>query len=282
MRLLILSTMKPMIEPFITEQTNSVLSWTKLRIKPTIIIFGNDKGVPEFCKTHDLINKEVKTNEKGVPYISDIFNKGYEYMDLMDSLLPDETNKNKEYYDYVMYINADILLMDDFCDTIEAFDKTFPDTKSCLITSIRYNIKNFTLIDFEDEKWKTKVSENFKGEYEKPDGIDIFLHKKNNYKNMPNFAIARMWYDSYLHCYGVKKFEISVNTTKTTKIYHHFGKWYQNNKIVERNNSNLDYQSFYKNMSYKSSDIYEHDKALITNCSYYSTYQDNNIVFVKK
>src|SRR5258705_13133140 len=134
MKLLIITTMKPMIEPFIIEQTNAVLSWTKLRIKPTIIVFGDDKGVPEFCEKHEIRNvQDVSKNEKGVPFISEIIKDGYKYM---------------EDHDYIMYINADILLLDEFCDTLEAFYRDYSHVKSCLLTSVRYDVDKFHLIDY--------------------------------------------------------------------------------------------------------------------------------------
>ena len=47
-------------------------------------------------------------------------------------------------YDYITYINADILLTDDFCDTIEQFHKKFSHIDSCLLTAVRHNIFNFS------------------------------------------------------------------------------------------------------------------------------------------
>ena len=69
----IISTMKPMIEEFIIEQTNAVLSWKMLRIKPNIIIYGDEQGVPDFCQKHNIMNvPNIKRNKYGTPIISDI------------------------------------------------------------------------------------------------------------------------------------------------------------------------------------------------------------------
>lgn len=220
MKLLFVSTMKPMLDEFITEQTNAVLSWKQLRLKPEIIIFGDDKGVAEFCTTHGIKNVSVvKKNYKDVPLINDIITQGYGYSNDAD---------------YVIYINADIILLDDFCDTIEAFTRDFPNVKSCFLSAVRYDVRNYHLLDFAGE-WRKDLEESFRGEYATPDGIDIFVHKKGNYGDMKEFAIARGYFDTWMLNYALRNFEVTVDMTSTVKIYHQHGYWYQNNKVVERN-----------------------------------------------
>jgi hypothetical protein len=219
--LTIVSTMKPMIDPFIIEQTNSVISWKKLSIKPDIIIFGNDIGVKEFCEKHNIKHIEnVKTSDKGTPLISDIINRGYELMKT----------------EYIMYINADILLMDDFSYILIGFHNSIgKNVNSCLLTGIRYDVKEFQLLDFDNKNWTDDVKNNFRGEYAHSDAIDYFVHKINGYKTMPEFAIARYVFDSWMLDYGIKNFDISIDITNVCKVYHHFGKYFQEGKVCERN-----------------------------------------------
>lgn len=218
--LTIVSTMKPMIEPFITEQTNAVLSWKKLTINPTIIIFGDDVGVKEFCEKNNIINvSTVKKNEKGTPVLADIINKGY---DLMKT-------------EYIMYINADILLMDDFSNVLVGFHNSIgKNVNSCLLTGMRYDVEKFHLLNFNGD-WQNDVKNNFIGKYSDPDAIDYFVHKRNGYKTMPEFAIARYVFDSWMLDYGIKNFDIAIDITNVCKVYHHFGKYFQEGKVCERN-----------------------------------------------
>jgi UDPglucose 6-dehydrogenase len=263
-KILFITTMKPMIKDFYNEQYNSVLSWKKLRLKPTIIIFGNDEGVSEFCKDHDIINMNIKCNEKNVPYISEMLKEGYKFMG--------------DDYDYITYVNADILLKDDFCDTIEEFHKKFSNVKSCLLTCVRYNIFNYQKLNF-NKNWEEQL-EKFKCEIEEPTGIDIFLHKKNNYINLPDFAIARYAFDSYMLNYAIINFDITVDITNTCKIYHHYGKWYQNSKPVERKLEECDIKSFEENKflynEYTTVDINN-----INMCDYFTHNIDGDIYFIK-
>lgn len=263
--LTIVSTMKPMIDPFIIEQTNSILSWKHLKIKPDIYIFGNDEGVKEFCEKHNINHIPTITKNKennGVPLINDILFQGYQLM------------KTK----YIMYINADILLLDDFCDTLEVFDKTFPDVDSCLLTAMRINVGKFHLLDF-NKYWRPEILANrsdvkcfgeFK--YETPDGIDIFVHKKNNYKSIPDFAIARMGFDSWMLDYAIKKFDMSIDITNTCNIYHHMGKYYQEGKVCERGTDNVDPVDFKKNQTYLTDDI---QMTKIDQCPFFTGYDEN-------
>ena len=258
--------MKPMIMPFITEQTNSVLSWTKLRINPTIIVYGDDKGVPEFCAEHNIRNiKEIPKNSQGVPFISEIIKAGYSQM--VD-------------HDYIMYINADILLMDDFSDTVEAFHTQYPDVKSCLLTAIRFDVMKFRLIDYGDEKWRDRVKAEFVGKNSPPDGIDIFLHRKDNYLGMPKYVIARTAFDTWMLDRAIKTFEMSVDMTKTVKPYHHFGMWYQANKVVPRSWSLLEKVSYADNQRLLRGVTLENRS--INQCKYYSAYDGDKLVFLKK
>src|SRR3989344_8105736 len=80
-------------------QENAILSWTKIKPKPEIILFGGDKGVDQIAKKYRVKHiAAVKKNEKGTPILSDIFNKAR------------KAAKNK----ILCYVNADIILPPDF------------------------------------------------------------------------------------------------------------------------------------------------------------------------
>jgi hypothetical protein len=265
MKLTILTTMKPMLPEFIEEQTNALLSWQHLKIKPEIIVFGDDQGVPEFCKAHSIKNVPViKKNIKGIPLMNDIVNQGYTYCE-------DEQ--------YVAYINADIVLLDDFCDTLAVFDKQYPNIKSCLLTAIRYNITNFKSLDF-NKNWRKKI-DRFDGHWSLPNGVDLFVHKKGNFKDMPNFAIARFFFDSWMLDHAIKNFDMCVNMTATMKMYHHFGYWYQNDKVVIRDWSwspnVVDYSSAMENKS-KTNEL---KYTRIDQCPYVSKFVNGEIIISK-
>jgi len=258
-----------MIGNFAIEQTNSVLSWTKLSINPKIIIFGDDEGVPEFCSKHNgIINiLDVKKGETGMPLVSDMIQQGYKHCD-----------------EYIMYLNSDIILLDDFSETFKSFAIKYPTVKSCLLTAQRYNVKNYHLIDFNNVEWREDVINSFVGEYESPVGVDMFLHKKYNYESIPDFSIARCAFDTWLMDHANNYFEMTVNMTATVKIYHHYGLWYQGNKMMERDwgmlFSNPEFVANYKLMNdNRDKNSY---RPSILQCGYKSIYSGYDIIFVKQ
>jgi hypothetical protein len=259
-KVLFVTTVKPMISPFITEQTNGILSWKKLRIDPRIIIFGNDQGAKEFCETHNIEHHpDIRTTKCGIPYLNDIIKKGYGEMDKSNS-------------EYIMYINADILLLNDFSDTFEAFDKLCCEKKieKCLLTADRFNIHKFELIDYNKSNWQEQLK-TFIGKGYEDKGVDLFLHKKNNYIDLPDFIIGKLAFDNWMTDYAVKNFELCVNATNTIKVYHFYGYWWQNGKAVERKVELINKDLLNNNLSI------HHNSNIKYNCAdYLNTYSINN------
>lgn len=223
MNVVIFSTFKPFIKDFIVEQTNALHSWKNLRCKPKIVIIGNDLGVENICKKEKVINhKEVKKNEYGTPLVQDIFENGWKY-----------ANEN----DICIFVNGDIILTNSLCDGLEKFVKEYPNYNKLnyLITSIRYDWYNFKQIDFANPNWESHINQDMKGEYSPPSAIDIFIHRKGTINFIPDYSgIAKMSYDSLIMAHANKHFDVTINATKIIKIYHQFGKWYQNNKPCPR------------------------------------------------
>jgi len=221
MNVVIISTFKPFIEEFKIEQMNAIKSWKKLRCNPKIVIIGDDQGVEEVCKKENIIHHpQLEKNEYGTPLVGDIFKRGWEYATEDDICI---------------FVNGDIVLTDSLSDTLDRFTKEYPNYKDLkyMITAIRFDWTNFKEIDFENTNWENEINKYMKGKYSPPTAGDIFIHKKNTF-NIPRSGIAKMCYDSWIIGYANKYFDISINATSSLKIYHQFGKWFQNNKVCER------------------------------------------------
>lgn len=265
MKFLIVSTFKPLVsEQFLIEQTNALQSWIHLDfgsdIEKEIVIFGSDQGVPEMCSMYNVKNVvEVAKNNKGVPLINDILRRGSEMI---------------TYEDLIMYINGDIILCQDFVDTIRSFISTHRAVRSCLLTCMRFDLYDYQLLDFVSGKSiNDQLSDMSKtGKWSEPSAIDLFIFKKDNYERMPDFAVSRLLFDTWMVDYAVKNFEMTVNMTPTVTVYHQYGKWYHDNKIVDRPDWNsewwlkVDYDSVQKNILLAGNPNYR----LVTNCRYIS------------
>lgn len=219
MRVVIITTLKPMLPEFRVEQTNAVQSWKHLRCEPIIVVVGDDSGVAEFCAQEGVLHhKSVRTNAYGTPFIGSVLQEGYRYA-------RDD--------DIVAYVNGDIVLANDFCDTLDAFCAQYaPLPSSFLLTAVRFNWTNFVEIDFGSSDWLENLS--VQGGMEKPTGIDLFVHRKGAYAAMPDSAVAKFTYDSWMLMYALKNFEVCVNITGTCRLLHQYGKWYQGGQPCAR------------------------------------------------
>jgi len=219
----IFATFKPFLDEFVTEQLNALHSWKALRCKPKIVILGDDYGTKQVCKNENVIHHEtLLKNEYGTPLVDDIFKQGWNYA-------TDD--------DICIFINGDIILTNSLCDGLDRFVIENPNynKQTYMLTSIRYDWFNFRSIDFSDPSWEEKINLDMKGEFALPTGIDLFIHRKNTIKNIPKSGIAKFAYDSWILGYAIYNFDITIDTTLVIKIYHQFGKWYQNNKVCKRN-----------------------------------------------
>jgi hypothetical protein len=219
----IISTFKPFLPDFVTEQTNALKSWKNLRCKPTIVIVGDDYGVEEICTKENIINhKEVEKNAYGTPLVGDIFKQGWKYA-------TDD--------DICIFLNGDIILTNSLCDGLDKFVADYPNYKTMnyLISAVRWDWLNFKKIDFENNSWEKEMLNGMQGQLSHPSAVDIFIHRKNTFRNIPISGIAKLSYDSWLMGYANKYFDVTINATNIIKIYHQFGLYYQNKNVCPRN-----------------------------------------------
>lgn len=171
-------------------QENAIASWTKIRPRCEIILFGNDKGVQHITKNYGAKHiADVKKNEKGTPILSDIFNKAQ------------RASRNK----ILCYVNADVILPPDFCKVIDqvSFNKF-------LISGQRLNLGVGKLINFNGNWQNTlKIMAKKRGKLDQMGALDYFIFPKNINFKMPPFAIGRGAWDNWL-IYKAKLLKIPV------------------------------------------------------------------------
>ena len=82
-----------------TIQRNAIYSWTLLRPKCEIILFGTEEGIREAAAEFKVGHiPDVSCNEYGTPFLGPIFNQV----------------KHLAQHSLLCYVNADIILLDDF------------------------------------------------------------------------------------------------------------------------------------------------------------------------
>jgi len=162
-----------------TIQRNALRSWTLLRPRAEIILFGTEQGTAEIAAELGLKHiPEIATNERGAPLLSDMFRRV-------------ERAGSSE---LLCYVNADILLPAEFISAVQATQAKF--AKSLLVSK-RINIGVTEELDFGDG-WGQRLRSRNDAIGGDPTAIDVFVFRKCTYAHVPDFAIGRLWFDQWL------------------------------------------------------------------------------------
>jgi len=162
-------------------QRNAIESWTHLQPRPEIILLGNDEGTAEVAGELGLRHlPQIVCSDHGTPLLSDIFQQA-EAAATMPCLC---------------YINADIILLSEFLRAAKTVQRRFP---SSLLISKRINLDIAEKLDFE-AGWEEAIMRRASatGKDEHYTGIDVFVFPKGMYRQIPDFAIGRLWFDHWL------------------------------------------------------------------------------------
>lgn len=184
-------------------QENALNSWTRLKPEPEIILFGDDDGVAEVADLFECRNvPDLKRNEWGTPVVQDAFLRGYELAT----------------HDVVCYVNADIILMQDFMDSLQVVAKRF---EQFLMVSTRWDWLKPVKWEF-SQHWQTllKMRAREEGHYHNDCGIDYFAHRRGLYQDMPPFVIRTAWDNWLVICAIVRKQVPVVDATRSAFIIH--------------------------------------------------------------
>ena len=94
---------KPFRGEFAAIQRNAILSWTRLRPHCEILLLGDEEGFGEIASETGVVRVPmIERNEFGTPFVNSIFS---------------EAEKHAR-FEYLCYINADILLLNDFLPAV--------------------------------------------------------------------------------------------------------------------------------------------------------------------
>jgi len=194
---------KPFIGHIDTIQRNALSSWTFLRPECETLLFGDEVGTAEVCSEFRLQQiAEVGCNEYGTPLVSDIF----------------QTAQALARHPVVGYVNADIILMDDF---LEAVARVVKRKRRFLMVGRRWDLRVDGHLDFGphwQERLRAHLVEN--GELHPPTGTDFFVFPRGMLRDLPPFVVGRPVWDNWL-LYKARKLGIAViDVTKAVSVVH--------------------------------------------------------------
>jgi len=165
-----------------TIQRNAIISWTQLTPRPEILLFGNEDGTAEIAVELGLRHfPEVARNEFNTPLLDDLFHKASQ-----QSQTP-----------WLGYVNADIVLTNDFCD---AFDRVCARFANFMMVGRRWDLDWGQPINFSEPKWDQDIRRQaLLANVQRPGNyIDYFVFPRGLCDHLLPLAIGRFSWDNYL------------------------------------------------------------------------------------
>jgi hypothetical protein len=182
-------------------QRNAIQSWLQLRPPCEIILFG-DGGIAEVAAEFGIQHiPDVECNEYGTPLLSYVFRMA---QDIASHKL-------------MCYVNADIILMDDFLPAIRQIQ-----WHQFLLVGRRWDIDLKEPVDFSDAQWGVQLRALLakQGKLHAPSGIDYFVFPHGLYRDLPPFAVGRPGWDNWM-VYRARSQKLPViDATKALTVVH--------------------------------------------------------------
>lgn len=165
-----------------TIQKNAIRSWAKLDPKPEIILFGDEAGIKEMAEEVGAMHvPDVARNEFGTPLVDKLFHAGQELAR----------------HDTVAYVNADMILMQDFLAGVQKVQASLP---NFLLIGRRWDLDVLDEIDFGQVGWRESLLQELREHamLHAECGLDYFVFHKGLWPQIPPFAIGRTAWDNWL------------------------------------------------------------------------------------
>ena len=182
-------------------QRNAIRSWSLLKPRPEIILFGDDDGTAEFCLELGLRHYPgIRRGPQGTPFLNFIF----------------ETAAGISVNDTLCYLNADVMLTGDFLPAISKVDMG-----NYVIAGRRWDLDVDAPVDFSagwEERLREKVA--LEGVRHGFSGIDYFVFLKAFRHEMPDFYIGRAGWDNWF-LWRAKQYGLTiVDATESVLAVH--------------------------------------------------------------
>lgn len=184
-------------------QRNAIRSWMKLSPQCQIILVGDDEGTAEVASEFGLHHvPAIERNEYGTPLLPSVF----------------DAAEQAAVYPWLCYINADIILLDDFLPVVQGVLAEMP--KSLLVGG-RWDLDVKKPLAF-NNGWQAELRARVKrsGRLRPHGAIDYFVFPPGLFGEIPPFAIGRTTWDQWLIYRAVSQKVPVVDITKTVQAVH--------------------------------------------------------------
>ncbi|HXM96680.1 MAG TPA: hypothetical protein VOA64_20875 [Candidatus Dormibacteraeota bacterium] len=199
----ILGLPKPFRGHIGTIQRNAITSWTMLRPRPEIYLFGEEEGVSEIAVALKINHlNDIARNEFGTPLLDDLLRRAREFANTP----------------LLCYVNSDTILLPEFLDAVVRIHKEFP---KFLGVSHRLNVDLQESLNFAaDGESKLRLKIMPLGELGNPTAIDVFVFPPDLYEQVPPLALGRAWFDQWLIKDARRRGIPVVDVTRVARAIH--------------------------------------------------------------
>jgi hypothetical protein len=202
--LTIFTAPKAFTDPLIGSiQRNAVRSWVALGGDVQVILIGDEPGLREAARETGVIHLPgVRRNERGTPLVSSIFELAREH---------DRTP-------FLSYVNADILLFDDFVAAIRTAAEC---NTPFVLVGQRWDLDVPDSLDFE-HGWQERLRKRVlsAGHLHPAGGSDYFAFPRDCYEEVPSFAIGRAGWDNWMIYHARKRRWAVIDASPSIMVIH--------------------------------------------------------------
>ena len=175
-------------------QRNALASWTALGDEVQVLIAGDDEGVQEAAAEFGVeYLGGLRKNDNGTPYLDHLFELAHEHADGQ----------------FLLYVNADILLFDDALIAAKRLISHQHD--EFLAIGRRLDLDYDDELDTTDESWSSSLIDDAqeRGNWSSIVCKDYFLFPRTLYREIPAFLVGRGNWDNWM-VHQAKQLKIPV------------------------------------------------------------------------
>ncbi|MEQ8662726.1 MAG: hypothetical protein RLW62_18085 [Gammaproteobacteria bacterium] len=163
-------------------QRNALRSWARLQGGPRIVVFGDEPGTREAADEIGAMHvPEVRCNASQTPLISAMF----------------ATAQELTASDCFCYLNADIILFDEFPGAMRDVARAFP---AFVMIGRRTDVDLEHEIDFAQSDWESvlRARASRGGQLSAATALDYFAFSRGVFDAIPDFAVGRPAWDAWM------------------------------------------------------------------------------------
>ena len=195
---------KPFTDPHIALiQRNAIRSWLSQGEQVDVLLIGDEPGISTAANEFGVeCLPTVEKNAQGTPLINSIFEQAQAHS-------PGPV---------LVYINSDIILLDDFLPAVHEVAQQF---HHYLIVGQRWDLDQESELEFEPG-WAAAMKERLQSEgaLHPLAGSDYFVFPRGQFTNLPPFALGRAGWDNWMIFKGRSMSLPVIDATKAITVIH--------------------------------------------------------------